>query len=115
MEKVKCGRPVAVIGSYAVGMTIACGHFPAAGETVPGRNFEMMHGGKGSNQAVAAARLGGNVLFAGCVGRDSFGDMCMDLMKEEGITGSYIVGLRQDARRGWGLSMSMRRVKMRSS
>ena len=103
MDKEKCGRPVAVIGSYAVGMTIACSHFPAAGETVPGRDFEMMHGGKGSNQAVAAARLGGNVLFAGCVGRDSFGDMCMDLMKEEGISGNYIV--RSETGRSTGVGL----------
>ena len=58
MKKAK----LAVIGSYAIGMTITCDHFPAGGETVPGTNFQLMHGGKGSNQAVAASRLGGEVL-----------------------------------------------------
>ena len=45
---------IVVIGSYAVGMTIVGDHFPIAGETVPGSNFLMSHGGKGSNQAGAA-------------------------------------------------------------
>ena len=59
---------IAVIGSYAVGMTIVGGHFPAPGETVPGRNFQMTHGGKGSNQAVAAARMGAEVVYGTCTG-----------------------------------------------
>ena len=63
-------KKIAVIGSYAVGMTICCDHFPVGGETVPGNKFQAMHGGKGSNQAVAAARMGAEVLFGSCVGQD---------------------------------------------
>lgn len=86
MKKAK----VAVIGSYAVGVTIVCKDFPTAGQTVFGHDFSMMHGGKGSNQAVAAQRLGANVVFGTCIGKDSFGDMCMSLYKEEGMDSSFI-------------------------
>lgn len=76
---------IAVIGSYAVGMTIVGDHFPIPGETVPGHDFLMCHGGKGSNQAVAAARMGGEVVYGTCVGNDSFGDGAMKLYEEEQI------------------------------
>lgn len=76
---------IAVIGSYAVGMTIIADHFPVAGETVSGRNFEKMHGGKGSNQAVAAARMGANVVYGTCVGKDSFGDWAFELYEQENM------------------------------
>lgn len=81
---------IVVIGSYAVGMTIVGDHFPIAGETVPGSNFLMSHGGKGSNQAVAAARMGGHVVYGTCVGKDSFGDMAVALFAEEGIDASHV-------------------------
>lgn len=74
---------VAVFGAYTIGMTIQCEKFPVGGETVPGHNFQMLHGGKGSNQAVAASRMGAEVLFGTCVGNDSFGDMCMQLYEQE--------------------------------
>lgn len=81
---------IAVIGSYAVGMTIVCGHFPVAGETVSGSQFQAMHGGKGANQAVAAKRLGADVVYGGCVGQDSFGKMCFELMQQEEIDTKYV-------------------------
>ena len=81
---------VAVIGSYAVGMTISAPHFPVAGETVMGSNFSVLHGGKGSNQAVVAARMGAEVVYGTCVGRDSFGDMCLRLEKEEGVDARFV-------------------------
>ena len=96
-------KQIVVIGSYAVGMTISCGHFPAAGETVPGKNFSMMHGGKGSNQAVAISRLGGSVVFGGCIGRDRFGDMCLELMQEEGVDSSDV--RRTDSGRSTGVGL----------
>ncbi|MFV0528522.1 MAG: ribokinase [Lachnospiraceae bacterium] len=94
---------IAVIGSYAIGMTIQCEHFPIAGETVPGHGFEVKHGGKGSNQAVAVARLGGDVLYAGCVGEDSFGDMCVSLHEQEQIDPSFIKRSRTGQSTGVGL------------
>lgn len=99
MESMK----MAVIGSYAIGMTITCNNFPAKGETVRGCNFELMHGGKGSNQAVAAARLGGDVIYSGCVGNDSFGDKCFQLHKEEKTDTSCIRRSRKGLSTGVGL------------
>jgi ribokinase len=76
---------IMVYGSYAVGMTMHCKDFPAAGQTVPGKNFQQFHGGKGSNQAIAAARLGGNVCYVSCVGRDKLGEAALALFKNEGL------------------------------
>lgn len=81
---------VSVIGSYAVGMTISSPHFPVGGETVMGKNFSMLHGGKGSNQAVVCSRMGANVLYGTCIGQDSFGDMCVELDKQEKIDARYV-------------------------
>jgi ribokinase len=74
-----------VYGSYAVGMTMHCKVFPASGQTVPGKNFQQFHGGKGSNQAIAAARLGGDVCYVSCVGKDKLGDEALALFKKEGL------------------------------
>ncbi|GHV75293.1 ribokinase [Spirochaetia bacterium] len=76
---------IMVYGSYCVGMTMSCKTFPAKGQTVLGKDFCQLHGGKGSNQAIAAARLGGDVCFVSCVGKDSLGDAAIALFKEEGI------------------------------
>ena len=81
---------VAVIGSYAVGMTMGCARFPREGETVMGRGFQLLHGGKGSNQAIAVARLGGAVTFGGAVGNDPFGTSALDMLKAEGIDASFV-------------------------
>jgi ribokinase len=74
-----------VYGSYCVGMTMSCKVFPEKGQTVLGGNFNQLHGGKGSNQAIAASRLGGDVCFVSCVGKDSLGDAAVALFQEEGI------------------------------
>ena len=76
---------ITVIGSYAVGMTIKTERFPVAGETVPGHSFALLHGGKGSNQAVGCARLGGDVFYYTCLGKDTFGEEAMKLYREEGM------------------------------
>lgn len=79
-------RPIIhVIGSYAVGMTMMTERFPNVGETVSGYGFSMLHGGKGSNQAVGAARLGAEVYFTSCVGKDSMGEEAIAMLKNEGI------------------------------
>lgn len=74
-----------VIGSYAVGMTMNAQRFPKEGETVPGYNFKQVHGGKGSNQAVGAARMGADVKFTSCIGHDMLGDAALAMLTEEGI------------------------------
>jgi ribokinase len=61
---------------------------PAIGETIAGTGFKMGPGGKGSNQAVAAARVGANVTFISKIGRDDFGRVALDTWQREGITTS---------------------------
>lgn len=81
---------VTVIGSYAVGMTISCARFPTEGETVPGRKFKLLHGGKGSNQAIAVARLGGAATFGSAVGVDDFGDKALAMLEKEGVDSQFV-------------------------
>ena len=64
---------VAVIGSCNTDMVVKLPHLPVPGETVLGGTFAMVQGGKGANQAVAAARAGAAVAFIGRVGNDPFG------------------------------------------
>jgi ribokinase len=82
---------VAVVGSYGVGLTFGCARSPERGETVIGSLFRHDHGGKGSNQAVGAARLGAEVSFLTAVGEDAFGEGAFGLWTEEGIDASAVV------------------------
>ncbi len=80
------GRPkILVCGSTNTDMVVRSGHFPAPGETILGGEFLMNAGGKGANQAVAAARLGGEVTFAGKTGDDLFGHQAIRQLAAEGI------------------------------
>ncbi|MFP3205114.1 MAG: ribokinase [Metallosphaera yellowstonensis] len=74
-----------VVGSYNVDLTLKVSKFPIPGETVFVDEFMTGHGGKGSNQAVSAARLRSKVKFVGAVGRDHHGDRAMEFLKEEGV------------------------------
>lgn len=76
---------ILVIGSSNTDMVIKCEHLPAPGETILGGNFFMNAGGKGANQAVAAARLNGDVTFIAKVGNDVFGTQAIELFKQEKI------------------------------
>jgi ribokinase len=76
---------VAVVGSYGVGLTFAAERVPGRGETVIGDLFRTDHGGKGSNQAIGAARLGAEVSLLTAVGEDSFGDEAVALWAAEGV------------------------------
>jgi ribokinase len=82
---------VIVIGSSNTDMVVKTNHLPRPGETILGGSFFMNAGGKGANQAVAAARLGGDVTFFARVGKDIFGEQALTLFKKEGIDTSYIV------------------------
>ena len=92
---------ILVIGSSNTDMTVKSGRLPAPGETVLGGRFIMGAGGKGANQAVAAARLGGEVCFVCKVGRDELGDKAVRGYEKEGIDTSRI--LRSDKPSGVAL------------
>jgi ribokinase len=81
---------VTVVGSFAVGMTLRTSHMPVFGETLRGSDFDMGPGGKGSNQAVGAARLGAEASFAGIIGADKLGDIATDLYTAEGVNADYL-------------------------
>ena len=81
---------IVVIGSSNTDMVIKCAHLPAPGETILGGNFFMNAGGKGANQAVAAARLNGDVTFIAKVGDDVFGSQAIELFNKEKINTEYI-------------------------
>ncbi len=80
------GKPrMAVVGSYGVGLTFEVTEFPGPGETVIAPSFRAEHGGKGSNQAVAAARLGADVAFCTVLGDDAYGAEAAAMWRREGV------------------------------
>ncbi|MEB2287540.1 MAG: ribokinase [Anaerolineae bacterium] len=88
---------VVVVGSANVDFVVQTPHIPRPGETVLGQRFVMAMGGKGANQAVGAARLGADVVFVARVGRDIFGDQCVEAYHGEGINTGYITRDDQEA------------------
>src|ERR1700739_798791 len=76
---------IAVVGSYAAGLTMRVPRLPTSGETLMGRGYRVDFGGEGSNQAVGCARLGAQVQFVCRLGNDRFGDMAFNLYREEGV------------------------------
>lgn len=83
-------RKIVVIGSSNTDMVLKTSHLPLPGETVLGGDFAMKPGGKGANQAVAAARLGGEVIFVARVGDDLFGQQALEGFQGHGIDTRYI-------------------------
>jgi ribokinase len=81
---------VTVMGSFVADLAFRTGRIPAWGETLLGHSFQLGPGGKGSNQAVAAARAGGRVSFISKLGQDPFGDMARNLYKTEGIDTRFL-------------------------
>ncbi|GIL13238.1 MAG: ribokinase [Chloroflexota bacterium] len=82
---------IVIVGSFNTDLTSYMERMPRPGETVSGRKFVTGPGGKGSNQAVAAARLGADVTFIGRVGQDVFGDLALKTWEQEGINTRYVV------------------------
>ena len=82
---------VAVVGSYGVGLTMRLPRMPVAGETLSGGEFASGHGGKGSNQAVQAARLGAEVDLLTAVGADAMGQAARALWAGEGVRAHPVV------------------------
>lgn len=79
-----------IAGSINTDLTIKSPYMPKVGETITGSDFIVTNGGKGANQATAAAKLGGNVRMCGAVGEDSFGEMHLKNLEELGVDVSHI-------------------------
>jgi len=93
---------IAVIGSINTDMVVKTPKLPQHGQTVIGGEFFMKAGGKGANQAVAAARLGAKVAMVGKVGADVFGDSAIDRLESEGIDTGFV---RRDGVRPSGVAL----------
>jgi ribokinase len=81
---------ITVMGSFVADVAFRMKELPAWGETLFGSEFRLGPGGKGSNQAIAAARAGGRVSFISKVGRDTFGDLARSTHREEGIDTRFL-------------------------
>ena len=81
---------IVVVGSVNTDMVVKSERLPAPGETVTGGEFVMAAGGKGANQAVAAARLGAEVTLVAKVGQDMFGAQSVENFKRDGILTDFI-------------------------
>jgi ribokinase len=79
-------NPIVILGVFVADTSYRAARAPRMGETIMGTDFKLGPGGKGSNQAVAAARLGGNVHFISKLGQDPFGDMAMKTWADAGVT-----------------------------
>lgn len=86
MKKAK----IVVVGSSNTDMIIKLERIPEPGETVLGGDFSIAAGGKGANQAVAAARAGGEVDFVACVGEDMFGKQSLEGFAKDGINVEHV-------------------------
>jgi len=89
---------IIVIGSLNADLVVRAPRFPQPGETISGDDLQVIPGGKGANQAVAAARLGANVSMLGRVGKDNFGDFLLDNLQSNHVNTSLIQ--RDDASTG---------------
>lgn len=80
-----------VVGSANVDLNVRTSRLPNPGETLTGMGFDRALGGKGANQAVSSARLGGEVSFVGAVGGDAFGGECLAAYRDEGLDVSMVL------------------------
>jgi len=82
---------VTVVGSYIAALVMDTDRIPVEGETVMGRNYHTTHGGKGSNMAVCASRLGIRSSFLGKIGKDQFGEDFIALLESENVDHNYVL------------------------
>jgi len=88
---------VLVVGSINVDLVVSTAMLPGRGETVVGGTFAQHHGGKGANQAVAAARMGAAVSFVGAVGSDIYGREAIEELSKDGIDVAHVSTLRGES------------------
>ena len=82
---------IVVVGSLNMDLVVRSPRHPQPGETIIGGEFRTFPGGKGANQAVAAARLGGVVKMIGRVGTDAFGDVLIDTLARDRVDTAHVV------------------------
>lgn len=82
---------ITVVGSTNIDLVATTDNLPKTGETVIGRDFQIFPGGKGANQAVGVARLGGHVNFISKIGFDDFGDRALENLQNYGVKTDYIL------------------------
>jgi ribokinase len=85
------GNHIVVVGSLNMDLVVRTVRHPQIGETVIGHDFRTYPGGKGANQAVAAARLGSDVSIIGKVGNDQFGEALLQAVNTDGVNTQYII------------------------
>lgn len=90
MNRSSGAAKITIMGIFVADLTFRTPRLPAWGETVLGSGFRVGPGGKGSNQAVCAARLGANVSFISKLGHDVFGEMARHMFADEGIDASFV-------------------------
>ncbi len=83
-------QKITVLGSLNMDLVTRVDHTPRVGETVHGDGLEQIPGGKGANQAVALAKLGGDVAMVGRVGDDAYGETLTRALAESGVDTSYV-------------------------
>ena len=93
---------VTIVGSLNMDLVIRSPHIPQPGETIIGSDFQTIPGGKGANQAVAAARLGGEVSMVGRVGADAFADELLVNLSSSGVDTKYV---RRDENAATGVAL----------
>jgi ribokinase len=84
-------RRILVMGSSNVDLILRVPRFPNPGETITGENLVTAFGGKGANQAIAARRLGGKVLFLTKLGNDSFGESYREYLTDNGLPSRFLL------------------------
>jgi ribokinase len=89
---------ILVVGSLNADLVVRAPRFPQPGETISGEDLQVIPGGKGANQAVAAARLGSKVSMLGRVGKDNFGDFLLDNLGSNKVDSQFVK--RDDASTG---------------
>ena len=89
---------ILVVGSLNADLVVRAPRFPQPGETISGEDLQVIPGGKGANQAVAAARLGAEVSMLGRVGRDNFGDFLLNNLQANHVDTRFVQ--RDDASTG---------------
>ena len=86
---------ILTFGSINADLVVPVPRLPQPGETVLGGSYKLLPGGKGANQALAARRSGSEVMLAGAVGRDSFAEIALDLVRRNGVDTRLVRSVEQ--------------------